>query len=217
MYIKPKFVTGRIYHVYNRGVAKQIIFHDTQDYLHYLSTLNFYLEKHPKTKFSATSKIKRLNIFSNEPKNPLVEILAYCLMPNHFHLLLKQVSDEGITTFIRRSSNSYTRAYNTRYDRIGTIYQGRFSAVSVKNDEQLLHLSRYIHLNPYVANICEKPEDYIWSSYNTHYLKKISDRLCHSNFIMSIIGSKKKYQEFINEYSDYALNLATIKKQLIDI
>lgn len=216
MYIRPKFVNGQYYHVYNRGVAKQKIFHDTQDYLHYLHTLSFYLEKDPDNKLSALSAIQRAKILSKEPQLPLVEILAYCLMPNHFHLIVKQLSDEGITTFLRRTSNSYARAYNTRYDRVGTLYQGRFSAVLVENDEQLLHLSRYIHLNPFIANLCDKPEEYQWSSYRLNYLQNISDRLCHPKFVISLMGSSTEYKQFIDEYSDYALDLSIIKKQLID-
>lgn len=216
MIIRPKFVNDHIYHIYNRGVAKQTIFHDKQDYSHFLSTLSFYLEENPKTKFSAVSKKQCHEILSREPKQALVEILAYCLMPNHFHLIIKQLIENGITTFIRRSSNSYAHAYNMRYNRVGTIFQGRFSAILVENDEQLLHLSRYIHLNPFVAKLSNNPIDYLWSSYDS-YIQNKSGRLCHPNFILSMAESSIRYQEFVNDYASYAQDLAFIKNLLIDI
>lgn len=213
---RPKFVNDHVYHIYNRGVAKQVIFHDDQDYHHFLSTLSFYLEESPETKFSAVSQEKRPEVLSKNPKNSLIEILAYCLMPNHFHLLVKQSLDEGITTLMRRSLNSYTRAYNTRYNRVGTAFQGRFSVVLVENDEQLLHLSRYIHLNPFVAKLVGQPKDYIWSSYNNNYLQNQSSRLCHPKFVLSIAGSSEQYQKFVEDYASYAQDLAFIKDHLID-
>lgn len=216
MIIRPKFANEHYYHIYNRGVAKQKIFHNTQDYQHFLDTLSFYLEKNPESKFSALPFKKRRKFLSANVKKPLVEILAYCLMPNHFHLIVKQLLDGGITTFMRRSLNSYTRAYNTRYNRVGTIFQGRFSAVLVENDEQLLHLSRYIHLNPFVAKITNEPKNYLWSSYNINYLRSNNSRLCKTDLIISLVGSSELYKAFVENYAGYAQDLAYIKNQLID-
>ena len=216
MFIRPEFVNDHVYHIYNRGVAKQVIFHDNQDFNHFLSTLSFYIEKKPKTKFSMIPPKERARILTEKPKTPLVEILTYCLMPNHFHLAIKQLADGGITSFLKHSLNSYSRAYNTRYNRIGTIFQGRSSAVLVENDEQLLHLSRYQHLNPFVAKIVSKPSDYVWSSYKVNYLDNKSCRVCHPDFILSLAGSPTRYQDFVEDYASYAQDLAYIKKVLID-
>lgn len=86
-------------------------------------------------------------------------------MPNHFHLLLQQIRDGGITEFISKLTNSYTRYFNIRNKRIGPLFQGEFKAVHVETDEQLIHLSRYIHLNPIVSYITKKLESYQWFSY----------------------------------------------------
>lgn len=104
-YEHPAFVTDEYYHVFNRGVAKQQIFHDEHDHLRFLQTLSFYRESKPETKLSLIAPERMQTILAEEPVSPLVEILAYCLMPNHFHLLLKQNTDGGISFF---SSNCRT-------------------------------------------------------------------------------------------------------------
>jgi len=203
---KTIFTNQQIYHVYNRGVAKQQIFDDYNNYKHFLLTLAFYLERHPKTKLSEARKDYLKNIFNEPCKEPLVEILAYCLMPNHFHLILKQIKENGIVTFLGHCCNSYTRYFNTINERVGPIFQGRFKAVMVENDAQLFHLSRYIHLNPFVAKITKKPKDYQWSSI-AYYLNDESSRICKPNDILQHFDKSEKYSDFINDFSDYLLSL----------
>lgn len=215
MYVRASFATGSIYHVYNRGVAKQILFHNEHDYRHFLETLAFYLETKPQQRFSKTSIDDRRKILGQEPTRPLVEILAYCLMPNHFHLILKQLVDKGVSRYMQQCQNSYSRAYNTKYRRIGTAFQGVFSAVTVENDEQFLHLTRYIHLNPYVGRLAEHPEDYPWSSYQS-YLTRHQTRLCHPGLALSIVGSPELYQSFVEDYVSYARDIGLIKKAVIE-
>ncbi len=213
MYIKPVYVNNYFYHIYNRGVAKQVIFNSDYDYLRLLKTFSFYLESKNQLRLSKIDEQELNKILKSEPQKPLVEILAYCLMPNHFHLLLRQIIDNGISIFLRRSLDSYTRYYNVKNDRVGTILQGRFRGVLVKSDEYLLHLSRYIHLNPYADSICKDPSSYGWSSYND-YLNDKSHRLCHPDFILKMLGSSKNYQEFVEDYAGYAQDLARIKNLL---
>lgn len=210
MYVKPVYANNYFYHVYNRGVAKQNLFDSDFDYLRLLKTFSFYLENENKPRLSKIDKTELHKILKIEPQKPLVEIYAYCLMPNHFHLLLRQVTDNGISIFLRRSSDSYTRYYNVKNDRVGTIFQGRFRAVLIESDEQLLHLSRYIHLNPYTSDICNDSASYNWSSYH-HYLNNNNDRLCHPDYILKMIGSSKNYQEFVEDYASYARDLTRIK------
>jgi putative transposase len=99
-----------------------------------------------------------------------VEMICYCLMPNHFHFLLKQNSKDGITKFMRRISNAYVRYFNKRYNRVGALFQGKFKAALIKSDDYLLHLSRYIHLNPLEVRPLKKRgnewlRNYLHSSY----------------------------------------------------
>ena len=210
------FENQKYYHIYNRGVAKQKIFSNQRDYKHLLTTFSFYLEQSPKTKLSIADEkeIKTINITA--PKKPLAEIIAYCLMPNHFHLLVKQLKNEGISIFMRRSLDSYTKYYNIKYNRVGPLFQGRFKTVAIENDEQLLHLSRYIHLNPFSSKLTDNASNYEWSSYQ-YYLENDTVRLCHPKFILDLINSSKDYAEFVNDYAEYIQSLEELNNLLIDV
>ena len=127
--IQPSFVNNHYYHLFNRGVAKQTIYHDDRDYNRFLDVLAFYTNSEIDDKFSRTEHSLIDTIRNTEIEKPLVEIIAFCLMPNHFHLLVKQVSEHGITLFLRRATNSYVHYYNTKRNRVGTIFQDRKSVV----------------------------------------------------------------------------------------
>lgn len=142
------------YHIYNRGVEKRSIFQEPQDYYVFLSYLKEYLlpknEKElreklsdPNTSYKEKDKIikmLRLNNFADE-----INLLAFCLMPNHFHFLIKQNSGISMDRFMNSLATRYTMYFNRKYERVGTLYQGVYKAVIVATDEQLLHLTRYIH------------------------------------------------------------------------
>lgn len=209
------FANDHVYHLYNRGVAKQEIFRNSADFNRLLTTFSFYLESVPTTKLSTASKDVVAKLDNNPPKKALVLILGYCLMPNHFHLIAKQLVDGGIPTFMRHALDSYVRFYNTKYDRVGTIFQGKFKGVIVEDNEQLIHLSRYIHLNPFVARMGDKPEEYPWSSYN-QYLKNQNRRLCSPKMILELFDDTQKYKNFVDDYSDYARSQEDIKDLLLD-
>jgi len=213
--VKSPLITGNVYHLFNRGVAKQDIFKTPDDCRHFLTTLSFYLEASPTAQLSKTDPEIIKDMLETPAENPLTSILAYCLMSNHFHLIAKQLVDDGIVSFIRRALDSYTRYFNTKYDRVGTIFQGRYKNVIIENSEQLMHLSRYIHLNPFIGRIVQKPEQYIWSSYQL-YLKNKTNRLCDPSMVLELFDSSpQKYQELVDDYSEYARSLADLKSELL--
>lgn len=204
------FVNDNYYHIYNRGSEKRWIFENRWDYKRFLKILVYYQFAGPKPKFSKFSENKiNLNL-----DKKIVEIVAYCLMPNHFHLLLKQVQDQGITEFLSKISNSYTKFFNIKYDRVGPLLQGEFKSVMVETDEQLLHLSRYIHLNPLIAFLVKDLRGYSWSSYN-EYLED-HDGICTKKEILGFFKNTESYQQFILDQISYAQELDQIKHQLID-
>ena len=215
-YVKPKFVNSEIYHVYNRGVEKRELFSDASDYQHFLDTLSYFREQSPTEKLSRLPHKVLHSILIELPERPLVTILGHCLMPNHFHLLLRQEKDGGVTSFMRRSLNSYTHYYNRKYERVGTMFQGRFQAVHVRSDEQFLHVSRYIHLNPSVARLVNDPLEYPWSSIGAYRRGTVS-RLSDPTMILTLAGSARRYQKFVTDYADYARSLADLKHILLDI
>lgn len=215
MNIRPVFENQNVYHVYNRGVAKQPIFSDHLDYQHLLTTFGYYLEKNPLCRLSHLDEKQMNLVLKTVSKDPLIEILAYCLMPNHFHLLIKQIADHGVTDFMRLSLNSYTKYFNTRNKRVGPIFQGVFRALKVDSNEQLLHLGRYIYLNPYVSGISDSIEDYPWSSFHLTCQNKVT-RICNPKTINTIIGSTNRFEEFVRDYASYARSIEFHKKCLID-
>lgn len=205
------FANDHFYHIYNRGSEKRPIFENQRDYQRFIKTLVYYQIEGPKPRFS---KFPSLAVTKLDENRKLIEILAYCLMPNHFHLLLKQVRDKGITESLSNFSNSYTKYYNTKYNRVGHLFQGEFKAVIMESDEQLLHVSRYIHLNPVVSGLTINLEQYKWSSY-PEYATGV-DGICSKEEILTNFKDPQDYQQFVLDQVAYAQELESIKHQLID-
>ena len=208
-------VTGEIYHIFNRGVEKRSVFLDEIDYRRFYKTLVYYRRANVPTRFSFRSR-KLLNVESKDDKQ-LIELLCFTLMPSHFHLLLRQLSDGGIANYVGRLTNSYTRYFNTKHKRVGHLFQGPYKAVIVETDEQLLHLSRYIHLNPLVGGVVSSLKSYRRSSY-PEYLGCSKENVCRREEILNMFSEprEKKYEKFVLDQVDYARSLEKIKKELID-
>lgn len=206
------FVNGQYYHIYNRGVEKRRIFEKSWDYSRLIKTMQYYQLLGPKPRLS---KFLLGSIFEPDSSKKIVDVICYCLMPNHFHFLIKQLRDVGITEFISKLSNSYTKYYNIKYRRVGPLLQGEFKAVLIESDEQLLHVSRYIHLNPIASNLVKDLRDYRWSSY-PEYIGIRKDSLCAKEEILSFFKSPKDYEQFVLERVEYAQKLELIKHQLLE-
>jgi putative transposase len=127
-----------------------------------------------------------------------VELTSFCLMPNHFHLLVKEVEENGIARYMQRVLNSYTKYYNTKYGKSGHLFQGPYKAVLVENNNQLLYLSTYIHRNPrQLKEWLNKENIYPWSSYQDLVNKNRFEKLLVFNIINGQFKNKKEYDEFI--------------------
>lgn len=173
---KPRFFdTSLYYHVYNCGVEKRNIFITAKDYQRFLETINFYLYDQPISyaQFqNLNEKVKQVYLKLNPKglKRLRVKLISYCLMPNHFHFLIKPAKENGITRFLSDTSNSYTRYFNIKNERIGSLLQGPFKSKEISSEESLLQVTRYIHLNPVNSSKTNisgslKPENYPFSSY----------------------------------------------------
>jgi len=202
------FTTGRIYHVFNRGVEKRRVVQDVADAERFLKALAYY-QQHDRS--------SRLSMSDFEPADrvePLrFSILSYCLMPNHFHIVVRQLSDDGISQGIADLCNSYTRYFNTRHERVGPLFQGTFKAVSVDTDEQLLHVVRYVLLNPVAASILDDPGEYRWSSY-LESLDGASQGLSDPNEFRQYFQTVDAWRSFIHDHIGYARSLETAKHLL---
>jgi putative transposase len=201
------YVVNGVYHIYNRGVEKRKIFLDDRDYdtfLYYLRSYLLPLDKQAKPPLG----IKRLNNFTlcNE-----INLIAYVLMPTHFHLMIKQKPEKAITEFMKRLSNGYVEYFNKRYERVGALFQGRYKAVLINDDDYFLHLTRYLHLNP--LELFSKEEqvfttlrNYQYSSYPDYIGARPSSWLKKDTIMKYFQDTQDKlgfstYQEFVEQYA----------------
>jgi putative transposase len=205
-----------IYHVYNRGVAREAIFTTPLDYKRFLNLLRFYRYTNSPFSYShfrCLDTEKRVAVQKNLEISPLmVEIYAYCLMPNHFHILLKQLQDNGINKFLSRVQNGYAKYINKKYNRVGPLFQSRFKAVRVENDSVFSHVSRYIHLNPCTSCLvkAEKLSDYRWSSF-VFYAGVEEGNLVNTKNLLKAFGGMEKYRDFVMDQASYQRKLSAIK------
>lgn len=211
-------VNGEYYHIYNRSIAGFKIYNNDSDFQRFADLLGYYCFSDPPIKYS---EYKRLNsesqknmVFSLSTNDKLVSFVCFCIMPTHFHILLRQNVEDGITRFIGLIENSYSRYFNLVHKRKGPLWESRFQAVHVATDVQLLHLTRYIHLNPVSAGIINKPEEWKYSSYFEFLNMENPNNLCKFNDLIDM--KSKQYQKFVNDRKDYQRQLAIIKSQLLD-
>jgi len=211
-------VNEEIYHVVNRGIASQPTFIDVRNYQRAIETMFFYQNLFHPCKYSlflVQARKKREEILENlrNKKGFLVEIISFCFMPNHFHFLLKQKVNHGISKFMSDFTNSYTRYFNTRAKRDGPIFKGGFKAVRIETDEQLMHVSRYIHLNPYSSFIVKTIKalmDYPYSSFQ-EYLGQAEKEFCQKEVVLTLFSGIEDYKKFVFDRADYQKNLEIIK------
>jgi len=202
------------YHIYNRGVEKRIIFEDEQDYKVFLNYLKEYLSPPPDPlKFIKSFTLQGIS-FKGVPRLPKnyyekVELLAYCLMPNHFHLFLYQKDKHDIEKFMRSLLTRYSMYFNKKYDRVGPLFQGPYKAVLITDDIYFLHLSRYIHLNPseYTKNLVSA-----YSSY-AEYLRIRHTNWIHPEKVLAFFEKTSKelnkvqtYKDFVEKYNTDSAN-----------
>lgn len=199
------------YHIFNRGVARMPVFVTKRDYLRFNESFNYYQLQGPKPRFSIFNPDKTVL----DPSKKIVEIIAYCIMPNHFHFLLKQLKENGIAEFVTKLSNSYAKYYNIKNGRKGPLFEGDFKSVHVETNEQLIHLSRYIHLNPLIGYVTNDLETFAWSSYR-EYVGIVQTNICSKEIILQQFKSQDKYKQFILDQVDYARQLENIKHQLLE-
>lgn len=214
---KVVFANDQIYHVFNRGVDRRSVFLTNWEYSRVIETIKYYRFSDLPFRLSKLLNLpqaQRIKLLSDiqSDNEKLVEIISFCIMPNHFHLMLKQLKEGGISKFISNLTNSYTKYFNTKHERVGPLFEGIFKAVIVETDEQLIHLSRYIHLNPVSSFIIQEKdlENYPWSSL-PEYLGKSEENFCKKETVMDLFKNIKDYKKFIMDQISYAKELEKIK------
>lgn len=217
-----KFITSNYYHIYNRGVEKRDIFLEENDYfrfVHGLYEFNDYLPVlNANRRFlesdNRTQDIDGGRTSNRRKRDQLVEIVCFCLMPNHFHLILHQLKENGVSQFMKKLGTGYAMYFNKKYKRVGSLFQGRFKSVLIESDEYLVHLSRYIHLNPVELvdrhwrerGIENWPkvkgflQNYRYSSYLDYIQIKNFPSVTSSDFLLGYFKASKDYQAFVEEF-----------------
>lgn len=213
--------TGEIYHIFDKSVGNEVIFPSLRHLNQILNSIDFYRYKQSLkySKFKQMTQDRRKSYMSDINKDtPLVEIYAFAFMPNHYHLLLKQLQDDGIKIFISNVQNSFAKYFNTKHERTGGLFQNPFKDRWVGDTEDFIHISRYIHLNPVTSYLIEIDvlKNYPFTSY-PYYAEDKSIRFVNTKFLLSIFdGSRKRYKEFVSDRVDYQRELAKIKSLVLE-
>src|SRR3989344_2288389 len=201
-----KIVPGEYYHLLNRGVSKQNIFFDKSDWTRFLFLI-LYLQS-PAVFQNIGRPVKEFvkhSVFNIEQDVVLevisrryVELIAFCIMPNHFHLIVKEEKESGIAQYMQRCLNGYTKYINTRYQKSGHIFQGPYKAVHVGDNRQLLYLSTYVHRNPRELSKWKNREhQYPWSSYQDFVTENRWGELIQPDIVSGRFKQKSDYKEFV--------------------
>lgn len=205
---------GELYHIFNRGVDKRDIFLDGIDYARFLKSAKEFNQVNPVVSLYILDQIRGRKAVVSETlqKEKLVEIVAFNLLPNHFHLILKQYKKGGVSEFMRRIGNGYTRYFNHKYKRSGVLFQGKFQAAHIDSDEKLIYLSAYVNGNHKVHRIKGGGKFSSLEEYSGG--KKL---LCDTAPVLSQFNSIKDYLNYVNDtVKEIAETREDMKKCLIE-
>ena len=242
---KPPFVNSEIYHIYNRGVEKRTVFLKDNDYLRFIhdlfefndanlvipSNARFLLSHPSQVDYNHLSQLLEIESpkVGKRPRKLLVEILAFCLMPNHFHLLIRQLASGGIIKFMQKLGVGYTMYFNTKNKRVGPLFQGRFKAVLINEPQHFAYIPDYIHSNPldlimpdWRENGLKNPkkaidfmENYRWSSFQDYIGKKNYPSVTQRKFLTKFFNGPQEYKKHIQEWLR-DMRLDEIKKLIFE-
>lgn len=207
---RAKPAIGEIYHVFNRGVEKRAIFMDDDDRERFVRGLFAFNDSSPI--LNARRIVMEVGLPSEREK--MVEIMAFALMPNHYHLMLRGLTENGVTEFMRKLGTGYTNYFNTKYERVGPLFQGKFKAALVKDDRHFLYLPYYIHLNPLdlidkkwrtqnissIKKVQKFLESYKWSSHLDYAGEENFPEIIDKQFLSEIFESPTQYKKSIFEW-----------------
>lgn len=215
--MREKISAGNIYHVLNRGVDKRNIFLNDEDRLRFVHDLFEFNNTEPinnVTYFFSQSKAFATPYVERKPRKLLVEVLSFSIMPNHYHLMLRPLYDDGVFRFIKRLNMGYAMYFNQKYERTGALFQGRYKAIRIVNEAHFIHLPYYIHFNPLdlitpewrerkmnnYDTAVKFLETYRWSSHLDYLGKKNFPSVTQREFLLDFFGGPKGYEERIKSW-----------------
>ncbi len=220
---KTLFVVGEYYHLFNRGVDKRDIFSEIHDLNRFFQSLLLFNTKTPIGSIYEKSKelsddnrfgaliSNHVSFYKQNRKNHIINIIAYCLNPNHFHLLIKPQSDQAVSEFMQRMGG-YTNYFNEKYSRSGSLFQGKFKSVHIQSNEQLLHVSAYINLNNTFGG--RTPKKVFSKSSFGEYISESADEICEKEIILGQFKNKAEYEKFARSSLESILEKKQKDKEL---
>jgi len=203
---KHPFLIGQYYHIYNRGTDKRIIFKDSGDLKRFFKCMN---------EFNVVAPIGHIRDISDklDKKNKLVDIVCYCLNPNHYHFILTPLVENGIEKFIQKIGGGFTRYFNEKHKRTGVLFQGKFKSVLIDSDKYLMYLSAYVNLNNCVHKLSVssirlrgKNINLFWKSSWKEYIGENKERFCNKSIVLDRYKNIKDYEEFAKSVVAGVLN-----------
>lgn len=215
---KIKFANNEYYHIFNRGVDKRDIFSQREDYYKFLRNLKefnnslAYIQRQ-RTRFSS-KKLEQLSSFLQEQQK-VVDIISYSLNPNHFHLIVKQLKDDGIPVFMHKIGTSHTNYFNKKYERSGALFEATYKAIHIESNEYLLWLAGYVNGNIEIHGTGDA-EFYEWSSFQDFLMDRESDILGDKNIIMSQFANREKFKKFVKKVIKESRSRKDLEKYLLE-
>jgi len=208
---------NEVYHVFNKSIAGYKIFNDDSEYQRMISAIVYYQRHENPLNFSeyiTSPQGREQEIKTVSDEDSLVRIIAYCLMPTHFHFILELLREDGISTFTSNLLNSYTRYFNLKHKRKGPLWEGRTKKVLIETNEQLIHLTRYLHLNPVTAHLVETSEKWEASSYKEYLGVSPRQGICQYAHVLEI--DPLQYRKFVEDQISYQRELALVKHLILE-
>jgi putative transposase len=217
---KIQFANGEYYHLYNRGVDKRKVFLDSLDYERFLLSMDLLNDQDDGAmiawrdfkRFHPRAELLEFPLLKKKRKK-LVEFIFYCLNPNHYHVVVRQLAEKGIERFMHKLGTSYTNYFNTKNTRDGALFQGKFKAIHIKSNSRLLYLSAYVNMNNFIHGYRTKNWKY---SSLLDYLGERSNKLCNKKVILGQFRNKSEYKEFVNKNSLHMKERKEEEKYLLE-
>jgi REP element-mobilizing transposase RayT len=211
---KDAFAENEYYHIYNRGIEKRNVFLCDGDYSRFLESVKEFNNVKPVYSLYFHRQLKKKEIVDVGRLQKLVEIVCYCLNPNHFHFILKQKAKNGISEFMKRLGGGYTKYFNHRYKRSGVLFQGKFKSVRIKSTAHLFYLSAYVNRNYFIHGY---GDDSRWPySSLRDYTGRRNSGICDTRVIFGNFRCKNEYQEFMKENAFYMREKKEDEKYLLE-
>ncbi|MEW5908065.1 MAG: transposase [Patescibacteria group bacterium] len=216
---KIQFANHEYYHVLNRGVDKREIFLEYDDLSRFFQSMEEFNTIEPIGSIFESSFRQHNFVGGSASKcskhKRLVNFICYCLNPNHYHFILEQITDNGIEKFMHRLGTGYTMFFNKKYDRNGSLFQGRYKAIHIDSNEYLLHLSVYVNLNNKVHQLESPVSKFRSKSSWEEYVNNL-DGFCKKDIILNQFGNMSKYQEFAENSLKIILERKELEKLLLE-